>query len=405
MHVVLLTREYPPEVYGGAGVHVEYLSRELARVTSVEVRCFGPAREPESPGGSFTVRAYTPWDALAEEAPHLDALQAVSVDLAMAAGLDQASLVHSHTWYTNLAGHLAKLLHAIPHVMTSHSLEPLRPWKAEQLGRGGYAVACFCERTAIEAADAVVAVSDRMREDVLSCYPKVEPERVVVIRNGIDADEYRPDPATDVLEAYGIVPGRPIVLFVGRVTRQKGLTHLLDAARYLDREAQLVLCAGAPDTPDIGAEIAAKVQCLQWERAGVVWIDRMLERRGVIQLMSHATVFVCPSLYEPLGIVNLEAMACGTAVVATATGGIPEVVEEGVTGYLVPFEPREDGTLAPRDPEAFARALAERVNALIADPALAAKLGEAGRQRAVERFSWKAVAEQTLALYRRLLEA
>jgi starch synthase len=401
MRVVMLTREYPPEVYGGAGVHVEYLSKELARLISVEVRCFGGARE--SPEGSLTVRAYQPWDSLAGKEPGLGALQAMSVDLAMAARLEGTALVHSHTWYTNLAGHLAKLLYGIPHVMTSHSLEPLRPWKAEQLGAGGYALSCFCERAAIEAADAIVAVSNQMREDILTCYSQIDGERVVVIRNGIDAEEYRPDTATDVLEAYGIDPTRPTVMFVGRITRQKGLTHLLDAAAYLERGAQLVLCAGAPDTPEIAEEIATKVQRLRAERGGVIWIDRMLQRREVIQLMSHATVLVCPSLYEPLGIVNLEAMSCGTAVIATATGGIPEVVEEGVTGYLVPFEPRSDGVVAPRDPEAFARALAERVNALIADPQLAAKLGEAGRQRAVENFSWRSVAERTLGLYRQLL--
>lgn len=403
MHVVLLTREYPPHVYGGAGVHVEYLSNELARLTSVEVRCFGPPRE--SAAGSPVVLWFGPWEALAGGGRHRAALQAVSVDLAMATGLEAASLVHSHTWYTNLSGHLARLLYDIPHVMTSHSLEPLRPWKAEQLGPGGYALSCFCERTAIEAADAVIAVSNQMRDDILACYAKVDPGRVVVIRNGIDADEYLPDPATDVLEKHGIDPTRPIVLFVGRITWQKGLTHLLDAARHFDRDAQIVLAAGAPDTPEIATEVTVKVERLQRVRGGVIWIERMLERREVIQLMSHATVLVCPSVYEPLGIVNLEAMACGTAVVATDTGGIPEVIEQGVTGYLVPFEPRTDGSLGPRDPEGFAQAMAERVNALIADPGLAAKLGEAGRRRAVEQFSWKAVAEQTLTLYRRLLRS
>jgi alpha-maltose-1-phosphate synthase len=403
VHVVLLTREYPPEVYGGAGVHVEYLSKELAGLISVEVRCIGPARP--SPQGSLTVRAYGPWDVLAGQGVGVGALQTMSVDLAMAAGLDGASLVHSHTWYTNLGGHIGKLLYGIPHVMTSHSLEPLRPWKAEQLGPGGYALSCFCERTAIEAADMVVAVSNQMREDILTCYPQLDHERVVVIRNGIDADEYRPDPESDVLEAYGIDRTRPIVLFVGRITRQKGVTHLLDAAHDMNPGVQLVLCAGAPDTPEIASEIAGKVKRLRQEKGGVIWIDRMLERREVIQLMSHATVLVCPSLYEPLGIVNLEAMACGTAVVATATGGIPEVVEDGVTGYLVPFEPSDDDPSVPKDLGAFAQALADRINPLIADPGLAAELGEAGRQRATQRFSWKTVAEQTLSLYRRLPSA
>jgi starch synthase len=325
----------------------------------------------------------------------------MSVDLAMTADVEGASLVHSHTWYTNLAGHMVRLLHDIPHVMTTHSLEPLRPWKAEQLGRGGYELSCFCERTAIEAADAVIAVSGQMREDILACYPKVQEDRVVVIRNGIDADEYRPDPGTDVLAAYGVNPSRPFVLFVGRITLQKGLTHLLDAAHHIDRAAQLVMCAGAPDTPEIATEIAGKVERLGSERT-MIWIERMLERREVIQLMTHATVLVCPSLYEPLGIVNLEAMACGTAVVATDTGGIPEVVEEGVTGYLMPFEPAA-GALTPRDPEAFARGFAERINALVGDPSLAAKLGEAGRRRAIEEFSWTTVAERTLEVYRGLV--
>lgn len=382
-------------------MHVEYLAGELSRLTSVEVWCFGP--RTESPGEWPVVRAFTPSESPAPDGPNRAALEAMSVDLAMAAGLEGTRLVHSHTWYSNLAGHLAKLLYDIPHVMTSHSLEPLRPWKAEQLGHGGYALSCFCERTAIEAADAVVAVSTQMRDDILATYPKVDPGRVVVIRNGIDADEYRPDPDADVLETYVIDTLRPTVLFVGRITRQKGLTHLLDAARHFDPDAQIVLAAGAPDTREIASEIAGKVERLQRERDGVVWIERMLERREVIQLMSHATVLVCPSLYEPLGIVNLEAMACGTAVVASETGGIPEVVEEGVTGYLVPIEAGKDGGLEPQDPDAFARGIAERVNALIADPGLAAKLGEAGRQRAVENFSWKAVAEQTLALYLRLV--
>lgn len=401
MHAVLLTREYPPDVYGGAGVHVEYLSRELARQIDVEVRCFGAPRDLTE--GSPTVRAYGLGETLGGNRVGLSALRTMSVNVAMASGLEEADIVHSHTWYTNLAGHLGKMLYDLPHVITSHSLEPLRPWKAEQLGHGGYALSSFCERTAIEGADAVIAVSGQMRDDILICYPGIEPERVIVIRNGIDTEEYRPDPAIDVLEAYGIDPLVPMALFVGRITRQKGLTYLLDAGHSLDPEGQLVLCAGAPDTPQIAEEITGKVDRLRRERDGVIWIDRMLPRREVIQLMSHATVLVCPSLYEPLGIVNLEAMACGTAVVATDTGGIPEVVEEGVTGYLVPFGPREDGFLEPGDPKGFVRALAERINALLPDPSLAAKLGEAGRRRVVEEFSWKAVARETLGLYRHLV--
>jgi starch synthase len=390
-----LTREFPPEVYGGAGVHVEYLARELARIVALDVHCWGAERPAPK------VHAYRPWEALRSEAPHAAALEAVSIDLAMAAGVEGADLVHSHTWYANLAGHLAKLIYGIPHVATVHSLEPMRAWKADQLG-GGYAVSSFCERTGLEAADAVIAVSAEMARDVLACYPAIDPARVTVIHNGIDTDEYRPDPATDVLERHGVDPARPSVVFVGRITRQKGLVHLLDAAPSIDPEAQLVLCAGAPDTPEIGAEIAAAVERVRAARGNVVWIDEMLEKREVIQLLSHATVFVCPSIYEPLGIVNLEAMACEAAVVATRTGGIPEVVEDGVTGLLVPFEPSDDGLRTPVDPEGFAAGIAERVNELLADPARAEAMGRAGRARAIERFGWPAIAEQTAAVYRSL---
>jgi starch synthase len=390
-----LTREFPPEVYGGAGVHVEYLARELARIVALDVHCWGAERPAPN------VHAYRPWEALRSEAPHAAALEAVSIDLAMAAGVEGADLVHSHTWYANLAGHLAKLIYGIPHVATVHSLEPMRAWKADQLG-GGYAVSSFCERTGLEAADAVIAVSAEMARDVLACYPAIDPARVTVIHNGIDTDEYRPDPGTDVLERHGVDPARPSVVFVGRITRQKGLVHLLDAAPSIDPEAQLVLCAGAPDTPEIGAEIAAAVERVRAARGNVVWIDEMLAKREVIQLLGHATVFVCPSIYEPLGIVNLEAMACEAAVVATRTGGIPEVVEDGVTGLLVPFEPSDDGLRTPVDPEGFAAGIAERVNELLADPARAEAMGRAGRARAIERFGWPAIAEQTADVYRSL---
>jgi starch synthase len=312
----------------------------------------------------------------------------MSVDLAMAAD-DGVDLVHSHTWYANLSGHLAKLLHRVPHVATTHSLEPLRPWKAEQLGEGGYALSCFCEQTGLAGADAVIAVSGAMRDDVLRVYPAIDPGRVHVIHNGIDPDEYRPDPAVEALERYGVEAGRPSVLFVGRITHQKGLTHLLAAADSIDASAQLVLAAGAPDTEELARETEETVARLRRERGGVVWIEKMLERHEVVQLLTHATVFVCPSVYEPLGIVNLEAMACETAVVASAVGGIPEVVEDGVTGLLVP----------PADP----RALGEAVNELLAEPARARAMGEAGRRRAVERFSWRAVAERTVALYESLV--
>lgn len=400
MKVALLTREYPPEVYGGAGVHVEYLARELARLADVEVHCWGAERPA---GAAPPTHAYRAWDALATGADYAAALQTISIDLAMAAGVEGASVVHSHTWYANLGGHLSKLVHGIPHVATVHSLEPMRPWKAEQLG-GGYRVSSWCERTGLEGTDAVVAVSGEMRSDILRCYPAIEPERVRVIHNGIDAEEYRPvapDPA--LLARLGIEADRPSVLFVGRITRQKGLTHLLDAALLIDPEATLVLAAGAPDTPEIAAEIAAKMERIRRERGRVVWIEQMLPRPEVVQLLSHATVFACPSVYEPLGIVNLEAMACETAVVATRTGGIPEVVVDGETGLLVPFEPAADGSRNPVDPDGFARAIAERVNALLADPGRAAEMGKAGRRRALEAFSWAAIAGQTLGLYRELV--
>ncbi|WP_322778056.1 glycogen synthase [Frankia sp. Cas4] len=382
MRVSLLTREYPPEVYGGAGVHVEYLAREVSRLVNLTVHCQGADR-PGSDG--IAVRAHRPWDQLADAG---EALRTVSADLSATAAVADADLVHSHTWYANLAGHLASLLYGIPHVMTSHSLEPQRPWKAEQLG-GGYALSSWCERVSIESAAAVIAVSEGMRADVLSAYPAVDPAKVHVIRNGIDTDEYAPDPATDVLARHGVDPGQPSVVFVGRITRQKGVPVLLRAAAELDPRAQLVLCAGAPDTPQLLAEVTDLVDGLRDVRKGVVWISGMLAKPEVIQLLSHATVFVCPSVYEPLGIVNLEAMACSTAVVASRVGGIPEVVDDGVTGLLVP----------PDDPAALAAA----VNELLTDPARAAAMGQAGRDRAVAEFGWPAVAEKTARLYEALV--
>jgi alpha-maltose-1-phosphate synthase len=387
VRVALLTREYPPEVYGGAGVHVEYLSRELRRRVELSVHCWGADRADPS------VHAYRAWDALAGDS----ALQAMSVDLVMAAGVADTEVAHSHTWYAQFAGHLAKLMYGIPHVTTVHSLEPLRPWKAEQLG-GGYAISSFCEKTALEAADAVIAVSRGSRADILRCYPAIDPARVSVVYNGIDTDEYRPDPGTDVLARFGVDPERPSVVFVGRITRQKGVPLLVRAAADFDPSAQLVLCAGAPDTPEIGAEVAAGVADLQRQRDGVIWIDEMLPKTDVIQLLSHATVFACPSIYEPLGIVNLEAMACQAAVVASATGGIVEVVVDGETGFLVPLEQRP-GSIDPVDPDGFAARFAERVNRLIADPELAHRMGEAGRRRVMEHFSWPSIAEQTVQVY------
>ncbi|WP_433169993.1 glycogen synthase [Actinoallomurus sp. CA-150999] len=393
MRVDLLTREYPPDVYGGAGVHVEHLARELRHLCDLRVHCFGGDRaEPgvtgyRVPGGLEHANA---------------ALQTLGVDLEIAAGAGGADLVHSHTWYANLAGHIAKLLHGIPHVVTTHSLEPLRPWKAEQLG-GGYAISSWAERTSLLAADAIVAVSEGMRRDVLTCYPDIDPGRVTVLHNGIDTDEYAPDHGTDVLTRHGIDPSRPSVVFVGRITRQKGLPYLLRAARSFDPAAQLVLCAGAPDTPEISAEVEGLVDALRAERDGIVWITRMLPRPEVVQILSHASVFVCPSVYEPMGIVNLEAMACEAAVVATATGGIPEVVADGETGLLVPIEQAADGTGTPVDPDRFVADLAERVGALVADPERAAAMGKAGRRRAIEHFSWSHIARRTHDLYTTLV--
>jgi starch synthase len=389
----LLTREYPPDVYGGAGVHVEYLARELRKLIDVDVHAWGATRDGAT--------GHEAWDALAGSEPELAALRAMSIDLTMAAASAGVDVVHSHTWYANLGGHLTKLVRDVPHVMTAHSLEPLRPWKAEQLG-GGYALSSFCERTAIEAADAVIAVSEGMRRDVLAAYPAVDPARVSVIYNGIDAAQYAPDQATDALESHGIDPGAPTIAFVGRITRQKGVEHLLAAMEHVDPGVQLVLCAGAPDTPEIGAAVEERVERLRAQREGVLWIEQMLPKPEVIQILSHATVFACPSIYEPLGIVNLEAMACETAVVATATGGIVEVVDDGTTGLLVAIDPVDDGTGEPRDPAQFAHDFAQRLNELTRDPARAAEMGRAGRARVIERFEWGAIAAETVELYQRL---
>jgi len=382
--VALLSKEFPPEVYGGAGVHIEYLSAELARLIDVEVHCFGAPRS--SP---LVVATYQPWDALAGR-PGAGGVQPVSVDLLMAEGVAGADVVHSHTWYTNLGGHLAKLMHDIPHVMTTHSLEPLRPWKREQLGPG-YGVSLFCERTAVLEADAVIAVSHGMRADILQTYPAVDPDRVVVIHNGVDPSLYRYDPGTDVLAARGIDPGRPSVVFLGRTTAQKGILELLSAGRWIDPAAQLVLLAASPDNPAIQAAVTAGVAELRAVRSDVVWVDEPLSRADAVQVLSHASVFVCPSRYEPFGLVNVEAMACGAPVVATATGGIPEIVVDGATGYLV--SPGPD----------FTHELAERINALLGDPATARRFGEAGRQRVLDHFTWPAIAAQTVALYQRVL--
>ncbi|WP_219412899.1 glycogen synthase [Pseudonocardia nigra] len=385
MRIGLLTREFPPDVYGGAGVHVEHLVPALRGLVDVEVHCFGDAR----PGQPET-HAHRPPAALADANP---ALQTLGVDLSMVAALAGADIAHSHTWYANMAGHLAKILHEVPHVVTAHSLEPRRPWKAEQLG-GGYRLSSWVERTAYEAADAVIAVSAGMRTDVLECYPALDPARVHVVHNGIDTDFYRPDPNRDAVRAAGVDPDRPSVVFVGRITRQKGLAHLVAAAHRIDRDAQIVLCAGAPDTPEIAEETEKAVAELSAARPGVVWVRRMLPTAEVRQLLSAATVFVCPSVYEPLGIVNLEAMACGTAVVASDVGGIPEVVDHGGTGLLVHFDEHAV--------EEFRTGIADAVNELLADPQRAAAMGAAGRARAEREFSWEQAAARTVEIYRAL---
>ncbi len=397
MRVDLLTREYPPEVYGGAGVHVEYLVRSLRPHADVRVHCFGAPRMPPHDEPGVTAYQDPPGLAGANQA-----LRTLGVDIEMAAGGVGTDIVHSHTWYANLAGHVAKLLYGVPHVATAHSLEPLRPWKAEQLG-GGYALSSWCERTALEAADAVIAVSAGMMRDVLTAYPSLDPSRVRVVHNGIDTDQYAPDRGTDVLSRLGVDPDRLSVTFVGRITRQKGLPYLLRAARSLPPDVQLVILAGAPDTPEIAAEVEGLAAELQQTRKGVIWVQQMLPKHEVIQVLTHSTVFVCPSVYEPMGIVNLEAMACETAVVATATGGIPEVVADGETGLLVPIEQATDGSGTPLDPDHFVADLAAAINELLADPDRAAAMGRAGRERALAHFSWGAIAERTLEVYRSVL--
>lgn len=394
--VALLTREYPPEIYGGAGVHVEYLSRELAKLVDVGVYCFGrPRRDPLVAG------TYEPWDVLAKDGTGA-ALRALSVDLCMAADVEGADLVHSHTWYANFAGYLAQVLYGLPHVVTSHSLEPLRPWKAEQLG-AGYRLSSWVERTAIEHADAVIAVSRAMAEDVLRVYPSVNPTNVKVVHNGIDATEFFPDPGTAGPERRGIDLSVPYVLFVGRITRQKGITYLLEAAKSFDPGAQVVFCVAAPDTPEIEREVRAQVEELAASRKGVFWVEEMLPRPQLVQLMSHAAVFVCPSIYEPFGLINVEAMSCGVPVVASAVGGVPEIVVDGGTGFLVPYQPSGDAFGSPAHPDKFVAAIAERVNRLLAAPDMAKAMGAAGRQRALAEFTWSAVATKTMDVYEEVL--
>jgi len=398
---LFLTNEYPPNVYGGAGVHVDYLSRELAKTMPIEVRCFG---NQELKKGNLSVRGFGLDDSEFTCPPPLRSVfgairrctdfNTISID---------ADIVHCHTWYSHFGGILAKINYGLPLVITVHSLEPLRPWKREQLG-GGYDCSVWLEKTALEMADAVIAVSAETRADVERLF-KVRRDRVHVIYNGIDLDEYRKSESTAALTRYGIDPRQPFLLFVGRITRQKGIVHLVRAIEFMDPGFQIVLCAGAPDTPAIGAEMKEAVEKVKTKRPGIIWIDEMVDKQTVRELYSHAAVFCCPSIYEPFGIINLEAMACETAVVATAVGGIKEVVVDGVTGFLVPIDQMEESPFEPRDPAKFARDLAARINQLIADPELCSKFGRAGRKRAEEKFSWAAIAAQTQVLYEEALSS
>ena len=401
MRAGIFTREYPPNVYGGAGVHVEYLSRELARKIEVEVHCWGEQRSDQA---RLHVRGALPWDEISNgtEGKFKTALEAFSLNLTQVKSLAGVDVVHTHTWYVAMAGFLAKKLYGIPFVLTTHSLEPLRAWKAEQLG-SGYAMSAWMERTAVMDADAVIAVSNGTKADILRVYP-IAPERVHVIYNGIDLDEYRRTDDTTALDRYGVDKNVPYILFVGRITRQKGVTHLADAIQFLPPETQVVLCAGAPDTPEIAAEMRAKVEEARKRNPRIIWIEKMVSRQETIQLYSHARVFCCPSVYEPFGIINLEAMACGAPVVASATGGIKEIVVDGETGYLVPFEP-DPVTGFPSRPDQFAKDLAEKLSQLLNDPERCKRFGEAGRKRVEETFSWSTIADQTIRLYQTVIDA
>ncbi|HEX4084315.1 MAG TPA: glycogen synthase [Chthoniobacteraceae bacterium] len=398
MKALLLTNEYPPNIYGGAGVHVDYLSRELAKLMEVEVRCFGSQDVAED---HLRVRGFgldsDGWTAPKNLHSIFGAVRRCTDFNTMAIDAD---VVHCHTWYTHLGGIFAKLNYGIPLVITTHSLEPLRPWKREQLG-GGYDFSCWVERTAMQMADAVIAVSRESRNDVQRLF-NIPPERIPIIYNGIDTGEYKPIAADDALRTYGIDPAVPFILFVGRIARQKGIIHLANAIQYMNPGFQVVLCAGAPDTPEIATEMKSAVAAAQARRPGVIWIQEMVNKAAVFQLYSHAAVFCCPSIYEPFGIINLEAMACETPVVASAVGGIKEVVVDGETGFLVPLEQLKESPFEPVNPDRFARDLAAKINLLMADPALRERMGKAGRRRAQELFSWNAIAAQTKALYESL---
>src|SRR5580704_4411637 len=401
MRVGIFTREYPPLVYGGAGVHVDYLSRELAKEIEVEVHCWGPQN---SDAGNLDVRGQEPWAEITNgtEGKFKGALEAFSLNLTQIKALEGIDVVHTHTWYVSMAGFLAKKLYGMPFVLTTHSLEPLRAWKAEQLG-SGYSMSSWMERTAILDADAIIAVSQGTKADIQAAYPDVDPKRIHVIYNGIDLAEYQKTDETKALTDYGVDPAVPYVLFVGRITRQKGVTHLVDAIHFLPPETQVVLCAGAPDTPEIAAELREKVEAARAHHTRIVWIEKMVTRKEAIQLYSNCRVFCCPSVYEPFGIINLEAMACGAPVVASATGGILEVVVDGVTGFLVPFKP-DAVTGFSVDGDGFARSLAGALTELMQNPKLCQRMGEEGRQRVEETFAWEAIAAQTVTLYRQLVE-
>lgn len=394
MRVDVISREYPPAVYGGAGVHVTELVKAMRNDIDVVVRCFGDERDEAN-----TYAYDVPNDLRDANA----ALGFLGTDLRIAADVAGADIVHSHTWYANQAGNIAKLLHGIPHVISAHSLEPLRPWKAEQLG-GGYRLSSWMERDAYTNADRIIAVSNGMRADILRAYPHLNPDKVVTIYNGIDTSVWRPVNDPDYVRSHGIDPDRPSVIFVGRITRQKGLPYLLRALRSLRPEVQVVLCAGAPDTPEIEREVRGLVDELRTERDGVFWISEHLPKQKLMALLTNADVFVCPSIYEPLGIVNLEAMSCGTAVVGSGTGGIPEVVEDGVTGTIVPIDQVQDGTGTPTDPERYVADLAAAINDLLADPERTAAYGRAGRERVEAKFTWERISQQTQQLYREILE-
>jgi len=401
MRVGLFTREYPPHVYGGAGVHVDYLSRELAKEIEVEVHCWGSQNIDYA---NLHVRGAQPWGEITNgtESKFKNALEALSLNLTQVKSLTGIDIVHTHTWYASMAGYLGKKLYNMPFVLTTHSLEPLRAWKAEQLG-SGYAMSSWMERTAMLDADAIIAVSEGMKADILSAYPEVQTDRIHVIYNGIDPAEYQKSSETKALTDFGVDPALPYVLFVGRITRQKGVTHLVDAVRYLPLETQVVLCAGAPDTPEIAAEMRQKVEDARRGHPRIIWIEKMVTKPEVIQLYSHARVFCCPSVYEPFGIINLEAMACRTPVVASATGGIREVVVEGETGYLISFD-QDPVTSFPNDPEKFARDLALGIRRLLEDPEGCRRFGDAGRRRVEQLFSWSAIAQQTIRLYQHLIQ-